>query len=78
MSGALVYPTAVPYNQFTIPVEKATDGTGAITMTFNRLAGFPAAAKQQQLTMFVRARRSGDPILEGISTRRLIAFAIKK
>ena len=53
VAGALVYPTAVPYNQFTIPAEKATDATGAITMSFNRLSEYPASAKQQQLTMFV-------------------------
>src|SRR4029077_14989025 len=69
VAGALVYPTAVPYNQFTIPAEKATDATGAITMSFNRLAEYPASAKQQQLTMFVRARRAGDNVLAGISTR---------
>jgi hypothetical protein len=78
VSGALVYPTAVPYNQFTIPTEKATDATGAITMSFNRLGEYPASAKQQQLTMFVRARRAGDNVLAGISTRRLIAFSIKR
>ena len=79
VSGALVYPTAVPYNQFTIPAETATDATGWVTMTFNRQAEYPASAKQQQLTMFVRARRkASDPLLAGISTRRLIAFSIKR
>jgi hypothetical protein len=78
VSGALVYPTAVPYNQFSIPAEKATDATGAVVMTFNRLAEYPASAKQQQLTMFVRARRTGEPVLAGISTRRLIAFSIQR
>ena len=78
VSGALVYPTAVPYNQFTIPKEGVTDATGHVTLAFNRLKGYPSAAKQQQLTMFVRARKASDPILAGISTRRLIAFAIKK
>ena len=78
VSGALVYPTAVPYNQFTIPTEGATDANGHVTLTFTRLKGYPAAAHQQQLTMFVRARKASDPILAGISTRRLIAFAIKK
>ena len=78
VSGALVYATAVPYNQFTIPKEAATDGTGWVTMTFNRKAMYPASPKQQQLTMFVRARKASDPLLEGISTRRLIAFSIKR
>jgi hypothetical protein len=78
VSGALVYVTAVPYNQFTIPTEKATDASGAVTLTFNRMALFPASTQQQQLTMFARARRDGDDLLAGISTRRLIAFSIKR
>lgn len=78
VSGALVYATAVPYNQFSIPTEATTDGSGWATMTFNRQAGYPATSKQQQLTMLVRARKAGDPILAGISTRRLIAFTISR
>jgi hypothetical protein len=73
VSGALVLPAAVPYNQFTSH-EAATDSSGWVTMTFNRRAGFPASAKQQQLTMFVRARKPGESLLAGVSTRRLISF----
>jgi hypothetical protein len=77
VSGALVLPAAVPYNQFTTR-EAATDGTGWVTMTFNRRAAFPASPKQQQLTMFVRARKPGDNVLAGVSTRRLISFLISR
>ena len=76
VSSALVYATAVPYNQVTIPAETATDGSGWVTLTFARAAAFPASHGQQQLTMFVRARRTGDSLLAGISSRRLIALPV--
>jgi len=76
VSGALVYTTAVPYRQVTIPTETTTDASGWVTMSFGRLAGFPASRNQQLMVMFVRARKPGDPSLAGISTRRLISLRV--
>jgi hypothetical protein len=76
VSGASVYATAVPYHQLTIPGALATDGSGWVTLTFNRLAGFPAAKNQQLLVMFVRATKPGDSTLAGISGRRLISLRV--
>jgi hypothetical protein len=76
VSGATVYATGVPYNQVTTPAETTTDVSGWVTMTFNRLAGFPAARNQQLMVMFVRARKAGDDLLSGISTRRLISLRV--
>jgi hypothetical protein len=76
VSGALVDAAAVPYNQFTGRKNIATDNTGWATMSFQRLAGFPASSKQRLLTMFIRAHKAGDPVLAGVSTRRLISFRI--
>jgi uncharacterized protein YukE len=76
VQGAQVYVTAVPYDQVSIPSETATDGSGWTTLTFNRQAGFPASRNQELMVLFVRARRAGDPLLGGISTRRLISLPV--
>jgi hypothetical protein len=76
VQGALLYATAVPYNQFT-PREQPTGSDGWATLQMNRLRGFPAnPGRQQLLVMMTRARKPGENILGGISTRRLISFPV--
>jgi hypothetical protein len=76
VQGAMVYATAVPYFQFAVPNEQATGSDGWGTLQFQAMAGYPVSHKQQILVVFVRARKPGDNVLGGISTRRLISFRI--
>ena len=76
VTGAQVYATAVPFNQVNIPAQVTTGTDGWATLTFSRRHGFPAATQQRLMVMFIRAAKPGDPVLAGISTRRLVSLRV--
>ena len=66
-----MYGEAVPFNQFSTAAEQPTGADGWATLTMSREAGYPATRNQQLLVIFARARKAGEDLLGGVSTRRL-------
>ncbi|HEX3454930.1 MAG TPA: hypothetical protein VHS03_09900 [Gaiellaceae bacterium] len=76
VQGALVYATAVPFNQLSNAPTIATDSTGWAVITFQTRTGFPVSKQQQLMTIFVRASKPGDSDLAGVSSRRLVSLPV--
>jgi hypothetical protein len=75
IQGALVYALALPYGWTGNAPEATTDGTGWATITLQPTAAMPLRAGA--LVIFVRARKPGDNLLAGVSTRRLVQVSIR-
>ena len=73
VTGALVYATGVPFGRIVQPPETPTDSQGFATMTIQPTRLLPLR-NGFLLTMFLRARKAGDDVLAGVSSRRLVSI----
>ncbi len=77
VEGATVFAVPIPYNQF-----KGKNGTtgsgGTVTLTEQRLKGFPATRHQELLAVLIRASKPGTSVVGGISTRRVVSFKVAR
>lgn len=75
--GALVYAIGVPFNRVSSEGERQTDAQGWATFNYSILRGMPIRPGES-LVMFVRARKPGDNILAGVSSRRLVSIRVSR
>jgi hypothetical protein len=75
IQGALVYALGLPYGWVRNGPEVATDSSGWATVTMQPTAAMPL--RSGALVVFVRARKAGDSLLAGVSTRRLVQASIR-
>jgi len=75
ISGALVYVLGLPYGWVYGSPETQTDSTGWATIQIRPTRNMPL--RRGDLVMFVRARKPGDNLLAGVSTRRLVQEPIR-
>ena len=75
VSGALVYALGVPFNQLSNEPEVVTDANGWATVRFSIRPSLPLRSGYY-VVVFLRARKPGDNLLAGISTRRLVSVQV--
>jgi hypothetical protein len=75
VSGADVHLVAIPYGRVAPPGTVKTDAVGWATFTLRPTARFPLR-KGFLITIFARATKPGDPLLAGVSARRLVSVRI--
>ena len=75
IQGALVYTIGLPYGWTFNAPEQPTDSHGWATIVIHPTRSMPL--RWGALVMFVRARKPGDNLLAGVSTRRLVQEGIR-
>lgn len=75
VSGALVLASGIPFGKVTTMPETQTDSNGIATLTFRPTARLPIQ-RNTAVQFFLRARKPGDNVLAGVSSRRLVQVRI--
>lgn len=77
VQGALVFVVALPFGTTSTPPEAASGPDGWVTfrMTPTRRVAF--GARGGGIQMFVRARKAGEQLIGGVSTRRLVNLSTR-
>jgi predicted actin-binding protein len=75
VTGALVYALGLPYGWTRNLAERPTGADGWVTLTIQPQARMPL--RKAALVVFVRARKPGDSLIAGVSTRRLVQVRIR-
>jgi hypothetical protein len=75
VQGALVLAEGVPFGRVNTSAETATDAKGIATITFRPTARLPLL-RNTAVQFFVRARKAGENVLAGVSTRSLVQVRI--
>jgi hypothetical protein len=76
IQGALVYALGLPYGWTFNAPEQPTDATGWATIVVHPTPNMPL--RRGDLVMFIRARKPGENLLAGVSTRRLVQEGIAR
>src|SRR5262245_22779825 len=75
VSGALVYAVGVPFDRLSAEPEAQTGPDGWAQITFRILLTFRLKSGNF-VVVFVRARKGGENLLAGVSTRRLVSVRV--
>ena len=75
VQGALVLAEGVPFGRVNTSAETTTDSTGIATITFRPTARLPIV-RNTAVQFFLRARKAGENVLAGVSTRRLVQVRV--
>jgi hypothetical protein len=77
IQGAMVYAIGLPYSWSRNAPEATTDDAGWASITMQPTASMPLN-RGGALVIFLRARKPGDNLLAGVSTRRLVQISITR